>query len=138
MAVNNKIDQGIMKPASKKQIGYLKGLAKKAGHDIDSDELEGLTSSEASAMIKTLVDQGMDERQQAVNTMKNKIMSMAHTIGWESSNGKVNIHRINEWCKKYGKFHKPLDDHAYEELPALVSQFQQGPFSSHLTKVKHA
>ncbi len=56
--------------------------------------------------------------------MKNKILSLAHEMGWELPNGKVNIDRVNAWCTKYSPWHKELDKHSLKELPTLVTQFE--------------
>lgn len=61
--------------------------------------------------------------------MRKKIISMAHDMGWQYwSEAKqkmcANIKEIDSWCEKYGYKHKALDDYTYEELPALVTQFE--------------
>lgn len=57
--------------------------------------------------------------------MKNKIISMAHEMGWRiPGSTKIDMEKLNNWCEKRGMYHKKLDKHTYEELPALVTQFE--------------
>lgn len=32
---------------------------------------------------------------------------------------------LNKWCIKYGYLHKPLNSYKYNELPALVTQYEK-------------
>ena len=131
-----------MKAASKKQIGFIIGLAKK-NHGIEyhmSDFLDEngdikYTSLEASKMIQSLKsDRQKKEQETPENKMKKKIISMAHTIGWEHKNGKIDMTAVNTWCTQKGMYKKALDAHNYTELIYLVTQFQNGPFKHALTK----
>lgn len=40
-------------------------------------------------------------------------------------NKKADMKRINEWCVKYGQFHKELNEHYGSDLTALVSQVER-------------
>lgn len=65
---------------------------------------------------------------EAGNTQRRKILSMAHELGW-SYLGRDNkmvadIERINRWCNEYGYLRKPLNYYTPDELPRLVTQFQ--------------
>lgn len=115
-----------MKPASKKQIGYIKGLGKRHGMDYESsdfmDEAGNISISyqEANAMIKKLLGE-----KDPKDLMRKKIISMAHTMRWNvKGTERADIKRINDWCIKYGQFHKPLNTHTNNELAALTTQFQ--------------
>jgi hypothetical protein len=58
--------------------------------------------------------------------MRKRILSYAWEMLWvkETPQGmKVDVERVNEWCKKYGYLHKPLNSYNYKELPRLVTQF---------------
>lgn len=55
---------------------------------------------------------------------RKRIISMAHQMGWQVDGQKADMKRINEWCVKYGKWHKPLNDHTTLELNELVTQFE--------------
>lgn len=62
------------------------------------------------------------------NTMRRKIIALAHNMGWSakhptSGNKIADMKRINDWCKKYGYLHIPLNDYTAAQLPKLVTQF---------------
>lgn len=66
---------------------------------------------------------------QQANTMRKKIIALAHQMGWsaqhpESGNKIADMPRINAWCVKYGYLHKELNAYSLEELPKLVTQYQ--------------
>lgn len=61
--------------------------------------------------------------------MRKKIIGIARTMGWQRwdiTKGKfvADMEHINEWCIKYGQFHKLLNDHSEAELVKLVNQFE--------------
>ncbi|MBA9078961.1 hypothetical protein [Rufibacter quisquiliarum] len=55
--------------------------------------------------------------------MRKKIISMAHKMRWQIDGTKVDIARIDAWCRKYGAPAKGFNDYTYNELPKLVTQF---------------
>jgi len=62
--------------------------------------------------------------------MRKKIIGIARTMGWQTwdvQKGRftADMDHINEWCVKYGQFHKPLNAHTEEELVKLVNQFEK-------------
>jgi len=81
-----------------------------------------LKFNEASALIAHLRSMEVTDRRS--DKMRNKILSFAHEMNW-TIKGKVDMERINNWCMKFGYLHKKLDDYRYEELPTLVSQFEE-------------
>jgi hypothetical protein len=101
-----------------------------------------LTNAEAAALIGHL--KSLDQTEGRATKMRNKILSMAHEMNWTTSpltplqmergKKKVDMQRVNNWCSKYGHAHKPLDDYSYNELPRLVSQFEE-VYKSHLKAV---
>ena len=88
-----------------------------------------LTDDQAMGLIRFL------RKMDPCNKMRRKILSMAHEMGWELENGKVDIERVNAWTKKYGRWHLPLNDHDKNQLAYLVTQFQEGPYKSYLNSV---
>ena len=80
-----------------------------------------LTFNEATDMIKHL--QTLQPHQAQAEKMRNKIIYYAHEMNWRK-NGKADMPRIDEWCKKFGYLHKALDQYEYNELPKLVSQIE--------------
>lgn len=94
--------------------------------------VRAMSFAQAAALIGHL--KSMDTTTQRADKMRNKILSMAHEMGWHVNgqwsivNGKqknkIDMNHVNEWCTKYGHAHKHLDDYTYNELPKLVSQFE--------------
>ncbi|TZF81802.1 hypothetical protein FW774_17245 [Pedobacter sp. BS3] len=88
-----------------------------------------LTGTEAAAVIQMLVN-GAKLPETAASRMRRKILSLAHELGWKTTEKnaagkyKVDIKRVNNWCKQYGYLHKPLDEYTADELPRLVTQFE--------------
>ena len=64
-------------------------------------------------------------RQQACNTMRRKILAKCHRLKWQTADGKVCMQRLNQWCLQKSYLLKPLNQYTYDELPALVSQFEE-------------
>jgi hypothetical protein len=61
--------------------------------------------------------------------MRRRILSLCHTIGWNSINPQTSKHeidwdRLNGWMSKYGYLHKKLNEYTFKELPRLVTQFE--------------
>jgi hypothetical protein len=52
------------------------------------------------------------------------ILHYAHQMGWENDDMKVDVERVNNWCIKYGQFHKALNNHDVTELSHLIVQFE--------------
>jgi hypothetical protein len=67
---------------------------------------------------------GFTQVNDAANKMRRKILSIVHELGWELPGGKIDWARLNEYLNKYGYLHKALNDYKYEELPTLVTQFE--------------
>lgn len=98
-----------------------------------------MTKAEAAALIGHL--KSLDEGDRRSDKMRNKILSMAHEMNWcltasplaspltlskgEGEKRKVDMAHVNNWCVKSGYLHKPLDEYTYNELPRLVSQFEE-------------
>jgi len=93
-----------------------------------------MTEGEAGELIKYL--QGIERQAKAshaqrADDMRKKIISMAHEIGWEiPGTNKIDIQRIDRWAQKYGYLHKSFNSYTYQELPKLVSQFEQLYYSN--------
>lgn len=118
-----------------KQVKFVRGLMRKAGVTAHKDDitksfsggrtnsLSELTYKETSDLIDYLKGD-LNIPQSAASRMRRKILSMAHEMGWEMPDGSVDMDRVNAWCVKYGHNHKRMDQYSKEELPALVSQFE--------------
>lgn len=57
------------------------------------------------------------------NRMRRKIIALFVTMGYKTGD-QSDMNRINEWCEKYGRFHKPLNDHSITELTLLTTQVE--------------
>lgn len=55
--------------------------------------------------------------------MRKKILSLCYEMHW-TVKGKLDWERINNWMLKYGYLHKPINEYKVNELPKLVSQFE--------------
>lgn len=83
-----------------------------------------MSFEESAALIGHL--KTFDVKDKKADKMRKKIISMAHEMNWRKEGTKqIDMSRINNWCKKFGSLHKTLDSHTYEELPALVTQFEK-------------
>lgn len=59
------------------------------------------------------------------NKQRRKILSICREMGGEwFKNGSYNWKHIDEWLMKYGYLHKKLNKYSADELPKLVTQFQ--------------
>lgn len=106
-----------------------------------TDSTRAMKPAEAAALIGHL--KSMDVVDTRSEKMRKKILSMAHEMGWSSSakatedkqaKRKIDMEHVNNWCKSRGYLHKPLDDYTYNELPRLVSQFEQ-VYKDYLKKI---
>jgi hypothetical protein len=89
-----------------------------------SESTKDLTYFEARAMIRWLQVKA-ELHEDGSHKMRRKIISMAHEMHWHlSGTQKVDMKRLNDWCKTYGYLAKELNKYSYKELPMLVSQFK--------------
>lgn len=86
-----------------------------------SESSSDLLASEADGLIKYL--KALDNNGESANTMRRKIIAMCHRINWTKSLGKVDMERLNGWCREKSYLKKNLNDYKYNELPKLVSEF---------------
>jgi hypothetical protein len=97
---------------------------------------KGLTCKEADALMRYLITS--DPHAEGITRMRRNIIAMAHEMGWKVQRDGAwiaDMNSINSWCEKYSSLKKPLNDFRYEELPALVTQFKQGPYKYYLTNI---
>jgi len=88
---------------------------------------------EAAALIGHL--KSLDVTDVRSEKMRNKILSMAHEMNWRiKGTEKVNMEHVNNWCKTYGYGKKSLDEYQYNELPRLVTQFEE-VYKSHIKSI---
>lgn len=87
---------------------------------------------ECQSLINYLVvlkqQKGMNKQRKPEQTpaqkMRRKILSICHEMGWKQ-NGAIDWDRLNGWLLKSGYLKKQLNDYTEQELPKLVTQFDQ-------------
>lgn len=96
--------------------------------------VRALRNAEAFALISHL--KSMDLVDTRATKMRNKILSMAHEMGWNLNptlsktagsvqvKAKIDMEHVNNWCLSHSYLHKALDKYEYQELPKLVTQFE--------------
>ncbi|MFN4249078.1 MAG: hypothetical protein ACK4EY_15225 [Flavipsychrobacter sp.] len=88
---------------------------------------------EATDMIRYL--KSLDPEEQANEKMRRYIISMAHECGYRiPGTTKVDMKRLDGWCKEFGKYKKTLNRHNHKELVELVTQFKER-YKSHLRSI---
>lgn len=89
-----------------------------------TDSRADMYKEEATAMIKYL--KSLDPDEQKAEKQRRYIISMAHECGYRKpGTTKVDMKRLDEWCVKYGMYHKKLNQHNVDEIPHLVTQFKE-------------
>lgn len=81
--------------------------------------LRALNYKQTQSLIETFLQPSAKQK------MKRKILSMAHEMRWELPNGKVNLEKLDMWCKKYTPSHVPFNEIDKKELPLVVSVFEK-------------
>jgi hypothetical protein len=79
---------------------------------------------EAAALIGHLKQ--LDPEQASSDKMRNKILSQAHEMGWRiQGTDRIDMDHVNNWMLSKSYLKKKLDDYKHNELPKLVSQFEE-------------
>lgn len=145
------------KPITPKQIQLISTLIHKQGLSANKPEImesfsngrtsstKGLTIEEASELIGFLTKSQSDVN--VSSRLMKKLFAMAFEMGWCPSekvigpDGQIkekrNYSRLHAWVEKYGFGKKPLRSYTYNELPKLVSVFEEkiyNPYISNLQK----
>lgn len=108
-------------------LGQTKMIGQKANlvlafTDGRTESSKEMTATEAQQIINYL--KSINNKEDAANTMRRKILAMCHRIQWEREGGSVDMVRLNNWCVKSSYLKKELNQYTYQELPKLVSQFR--------------
>jgi hypothetical protein len=87
-----------------------------------------MTVKEGGELIKHL--KKLDPDEVAANKMRRKLIGMAYEragLGRSAGSGerRAVVDQLDAWCKQYGYKHKALNSYTKNELPKLVSQYQQ-------------
>lgn len=90
-------------------------------HPIEAIELINYLKQQLPPIHNTGLESKADK-------MRKKIISLAWQMNWTYTNTNrrvvCDMKRINDWCVKYGYLHKPLMQYSYEQLPRLLTQFE--------------
>lgn len=94
-----------------------------------------LTFSEAVRLIEDLQKQvGWTPEQVLADQKRKRIFAVAHKLGLELPDGRVDIERVDRFCIEKGHLHKPLMDYSAAELSKLIYQFDQW-YKDHLKRI---
>lgn len=106
-----------------------------AKRDIISEATGGRTESakdlkphEMKALLGKLQAIAPQSPNDARTRQMKKIYAIARNMRWTLWNGaefKVDTARLDQWCVKYGQYHKPLQQHTNAELTHLITQLQK-------------
>lgn len=114
-------------------IGKL-GLSKEVKEDLVYEYTGGRSSSskdmdmqECQALINYLnvLARGADQHTDRANRMRRKIIAICHEMGWKLETGAINMKKVNDFCIQHSTLKKDLNSHTVQELPKLVTQFEQ-------------
>lgn len=96
-----------------------------------------LSYHEAAAIIKDLESMAPKTQAEiASDVMRKKMLVYAYGMGIiNPATGKADVSRVDNWCKAYGYLHKGLNEYTYEELPKLLTQYEQ-VYKSYLKSIK--
>ncbi len=97
--------------------------------------LRELTHPEYTRLIDKMGQVAGRVHDGADNRMRRKVIALFRKMGYENEAGtKADMRAIYTWVKKYGKFHKSLNQHSRAELAGLVTQAEL-MYQSHLKEV---
>lgn len=114
------------------QKKYAYGLLRRLGLNDDKEEIifnftngrtshiSSMTHEEFGKFIEALDPNVKDKKE-----MTGKVLSVAHELGWELANGKVNMDKIDQFCMKRTPAKKALDRQSKEELIVTVTIFKK-------------
>jgi hypothetical protein len=140
-----------MKPATKEQIRAINSVLAKSGLMDDKKSIikeatlnrtehsSELQFEEAKTLLKSLLSGTLIK--QPKNKMISKIFAIAHEMGWIKKQTIVDAagmktyndySPVYNWVKKYGYLKKDLAQYKYNEIPKLLTQFEQGPYQHYL------
>jgi hypothetical protein len=89
-----------------------------------TNSVRAMSFEEAKALISHL--KTLDPSDKASDKMRNKIISMAHEMSWRiEGTDRIDMKHLNGWCIAHSYLKKKLDDYKHNELPKLVSQFEE-------------
>jgi hypothetical protein len=110
------------------QIGYLKGLHKQHGMEVESAELKLLSFDEANVMIKKLRGDKGAKEDEARERMGKKIIHFCCLLGMTNGLGEADYGRINTFIENIGSKNPrkvKLWHLRYKEMYAVLNQVEK-------------
>lgn len=83
-----------------------------------------MSTTECQALIDHLAKVTVDTNADRANVMRRKAFAIAHELGWETQDGKVDRARFDAWMIKYSYLHKAINQYTHNELPKLLTQLE--------------
>jgi hypothetical protein len=84
-----------------------------------------MLAHECNSLIHHLEGQLGEGEQDARYKMRRKVFSVAHELGWEGADGKVDKLRLHNWLLKYGMHKKELLKLSAKELTDTITQLER-------------
>lgn len=116
----------------------LLALCKKQAYKIDyvvdvsngrTQSSKELTDQEMDQLIETLVSewhQSLGKKKPEEDKMRKKVISICHELGWHlPGTTQIDMNAVNRFCETHSYLKKRLNKYTLQELPKLVSQFEQ-------------
>jgi hypothetical protein len=127
------------------QIGAIHTLISKHGLKDDKQSIVKAFTAERTTSVREMsFEEGaalighlksLDPEEIAGDKMRNKVLSMAHEMGWRLPGTEdIDMKHVNNWMRSYSYLKKDLDDYRYKELPRLVTQVEE-VYKSFLKKI---
>jgi hypothetical protein len=107
-------------------LGFTNGRTSHISEMTDAEALEMAANLQAEINKE-------NEKGKAMNRMRRTVISTAYEMGWATpGDWKTAIQRIDEFnTGSHGKYKKKMQEHSYDELVNLVTQFRQ-TYKKHL------
>lgn len=87
----------------------------------ESEYLAFTTWLHTSFIKNGITKQPLEKKSEALNKMRRKLLALFFKMGYHYD-GKTDVKAVDSWCRKYGKFHKGLNEMDGVELPAVITQ----------------
>jgi hypothetical protein len=117
------------------QLGLMSDKASliRSYSQIDSTSSKDLLQGEARMLIKHL-EGLLPQQDDPADRMRKKMLMYGYEMDWDTprteqqkrmTRGARCFRNVDAWCRRYSKLKKGLNEHNEQELPALISQFEQ-------------
>lgn len=126
---------------SKAQIKKVNVLLGKLGLSKDKEQKASIIKQYSNGRVSSTAELFVNEAGDLITELERQVgqkptdfeadrkrkllIHYARQMNWVQPDGKADIKRIDDWCKKYGQFHKPLMQHTSAELSHILVQFEK-------------